>query len=96
MQRSDQKRFQLDYTRQAVKGIFFCRSSVEQSDCRKLVEELGCRVILENPSSLTIQTSRARLKELKDRYMAVDDDKANISSRLKGHFERILIGGLAR
>jgi hypothetical protein len=86
----------LDYPRQAVKGVFFCKTSVTKEDCRKLVQDLGCAILLDNENKLTIQTSRARLQELKTRYMASDDDKAQISSRLQEHFERILIGGTAR
>lgn len=89
-------KFQPDYFRQPVKGIFFCKTSVDKGDCRKLVQDLGCIVLVENPESLTIQAPRARLKELKARYLAYDDDKAQISSRLKFYFDRILIGGAVR
>ncbi len=88
--------FTLDYSRQPVKGIFFLKHNANHDDCRKLVQELGCHILLENASSLTIQTSRARLKELKERHLDYEDDKSNISSRLREHFNRILIGGNAR
>jgi hypothetical protein len=85
-----------DYSRQSVRGIFFCKTDADKDDCRKLVQDLGCTIVLENANSLTIQATRARLKELKARYMANEDDVSQISSRLKHYFERILIGGSAR
>lgn len=85
-----------EYSRQSVRGIFFCKKSVNREDCRKLVQDLGCTVILENPQSLMIQASRSRLQELKARYLAPEDDISQISSRLKQHFDRILIGGATR
>ncbi len=83
----------LDYNRQPIKGIFFCKKSANLEECRKLVQDLGCIVLLENTQTLTIQTARGRLQELKAMHLAQEDDKAEISSRLKNHFERILIGG---
>lgn len=89
-------KFNLDYSRQPVKGVFFCKSMVNREDCRKLIQDLGCTIIVENPNSLTIQASRSRLKELKERHLSSEDDKAQISSRLRRYFERIIIGGVAR
>ncbi len=88
-------RSNIDFTRQMIKGIFFCKSDVNLDDCRKLVQDLGCTVLCEQANTLTIQAARGRLKELKVRYMAPEDDRAEISSRLKAHFDRILIGGNA-
>jgi hypothetical protein len=83
----------LDYDRQSVKGVFFCKNTVNQEDCRQLVQDLGCMILQESASHLMVQTSRERLKLLKERHLSEDDDKAQISSRLKHYFERILIGG---
>lgn len=91
-----QKNHTLEYSRQAVKGVFFCKPSASKEACRKLVQDLGCMVVVETSNSLTIQTSRNRLKQLKDHHLANEDDKCQISSRLKAHFERILIGGTVR
>lgn len=85
-----------DFSRQSVKGIFFLKTQADLADCRKLVQELGCKVLGEKGQSLMIQTSRARLQELKARHLADEDDKAQITSRLQLYFERILIGGQAR
>jgi hypothetical protein len=90
------KKYHFDYTHQSVRGIFFIKRSASRDECRKLVQDLGCVVINEHENTLTIQATRGRLRELKQRHQACEDDKAQISSRLKNNFERILIGGNSR
>ena len=87
------KRTSVDFIRERVKGIFFMNQMADKAHCKQLLEELGCRVVLENNASITILANRDRLKILKDHHTATADDNAQISSRLKANFDRILIGG---
>lgn len=88
---------QPDYTiarvRERVQGIFFCKSSASFEECQRLVEELGCRVTVKSGQRLTIEASRGRLQQLKTLHTTGNSDIAEISERLKNHFDRILIGG---
>lgn len=91
-QRQSDKTFE----RERVNGVVFCKSTVDREDCRQLIEDLGCTVLTSKEGRLTIQAARARLQELKSKHTSKENDKADISTRLKGHFDRILIGGPAR